>query len=142
MGKRLIAVLVTIVLLTTNIVTAKAADVPQNVVATDHQLYGYAEMVEDIILLAYKYPDIISISTMGNSAYGRNIPVVIIGNTNAPKENPGAVHDTCQGIHVQPAYNGDDRVCLRQLLCEHRKWYYICGAFFKCLFSYYSDGKS
>ena len=69
-----------------NVCYVKASDIPSNVVATDHQMYSYGEMVEDITLLAEKYPGIITVSSMGASSYGRNIPVVIIGNTNASKK--------------------------------------------------------
>lgn len=65
---------------------ASATDIPADVVATDHQIYSYGEMIEDISLLAAKYPGIITVSSMGTSSYGRNIPVVIIGNTNATKK--------------------------------------------------------
>lgn len=86
MKKCLISFLLIIIILGANSRDVEAGDYPQNIVATDHQLYTYGEMIEDISLLVSKYPDIVSLSTIGNSSYGRNIPVVIIGNVNAPKK--------------------------------------------------------
>ncbi|MBE5829084.1 MAG: hypothetical protein E7305_06440 [Butyrivibrio sp.] len=86
MRKYLIAGLIFFTIILTNASWVKAVDIPGNVVATDHQMYTYAEMIEDINLLASKYPGIISVTSMGTSSYGRNIPAVIIGNPNASKK--------------------------------------------------------
>ncbi len=63
-----------------------ASDYPDNIVSTDHQTYSYAEMMEDISMLCGKYPGILSRGSVGLSSYGRDIPVIIIGNPDASKK--------------------------------------------------------
>ena len=63
-----------------------AAEYPDKIVATDHQAYSYGEMMEDIGQLCGKYPGILTRGSVGQSSYGRDIPVVIIGNPEAGKK--------------------------------------------------------
>ncbi len=83
MRRYLLLTLLVIVLFFNNVCHIKASEFPPDVVITDHQMYTYGEMVDDIGILAAKYPGIITVSSMGTSSYGRNIPAVIIGNTNS-----------------------------------------------------------
>ena len=46
-------------------------------------LYTYEQMVEDMATLASKHPDIVTVSSIGTSELGRDIPVIRIGNENA-----------------------------------------------------------
>ena len=48
--------------------------------------YTYSEMVDDLALLAEKYPDKMTYSSIGSSLDGRNIYAVKLGNPNAEKQ--------------------------------------------------------
>lgn len=45
--------------------------------------YTYEQMQKDIASLAKKYPDIITVSTIGKSELGKELPVMILGDPNA-----------------------------------------------------------
>lgn len=48
-------------------------------------LYTYGEMCKDLAELSVAYPEYITLSSMGVSTLGLNIPVVVLGNPAAPK---------------------------------------------------------
>jgi len=56
--------------------------------------YSYSEMLSDIATLAGKYPDLITVESIGSSEQGRDLPVVILGNKNAEYHVfiQGAIH--------------------------------------------------
>ena len=53
-----------------------------SVVKLNH-VYGYEQMQADILQLAQMYPEILSVSSIGASELGRDIPVLRIGNKDA-----------------------------------------------------------
>lgn len=55
------------------------------IVSINHKKYSYAEMKNDIKLLAEKYPDKVSYNVIGKSEDGRNIYDVVLGNPEAKK---------------------------------------------------------
>lgn len=56
-----------------------------DVVNTSEALYTYAQMAEDLALLEEKYPEAISLQSLGTSVLGREIYQVILGNPSANK---------------------------------------------------------
>lgn len=72
-----------LVLLFTLPVYASDTDIPKNIVNTSKHNYSFAEMQEDIQLLAQKYPDKITVSVVGTSVDGRAVYQVIMGNPQA-----------------------------------------------------------
>ncbi|MDD6035997.1 MAG: M14 family zinc carboxypeptidase [Lachnospiraceae bacterium] len=73
--------------------------IPDDIVDTGKEPYTYDEMCEDLELLAYAYPDIISLSWEGKSADGRRIPAVLFG-------NPEAEHT----LFIQAAIHGREHL--------------------------------
>ncbi|MCH5272901.1 MAG: peptidase [Lachnospiraceae bacterium] len=59
--------------------------IPEDIVDTSKEPYTYEEMCEDIEMLAYAYPDIVSVTWEGYSADGRGIPAVKFGNPDAER---------------------------------------------------------
>ena len=55
----------------------------EKIVDDSNHTYSYAEMQEDIDLLAKKHPDKVKISTIGTTVDGRAIYQVVIGNSNS-----------------------------------------------------------
>lgn len=47
--------------------------------------YGYYELMSDVEMLIEKYPDILSHSSLGTSEFGREIPLLIMGNKTSEK---------------------------------------------------------
>ncbi len=56
------------------------------VVATDHAAYSHDEMMSDLETLAESYPGIFSYHSIGHSLDGREIPVAVLGNPDAPEQ--------------------------------------------------------
>lgn len=56
---------------------------PEDIVDTSKEPYTYEELCEDLELLAYAYPEIISVTWEGCSADGREIPAVRFGSPDA-----------------------------------------------------------
>lgn len=73
--------------------------IPDDIVDTGKEPYTYDEMCEDLELLAYAYPDIISLSWEGKSADERRIPAVFFG-------NPEAEHT----LFIQAAIHGREHL--------------------------------
>lgn len=48
--------------------------------------YAYEEMMEDIGLLMAKFPEYLTLRTIGQSVYGRDIPLIILGDPDNPKK--------------------------------------------------------
>lgn len=130
MKKQLLALIFSLILFISHTITAAAADIPSDVVLTDHQMYTYGEMMEDIGLLASKYPGIISVSSIGSSSYGRNIPVVIIGNPAASKK-----------ILIQSTIHAREYMCSQmtmeiiEYICSNYSSMYVNGIPYTELFS-------
>ena len=63
-------------------------------VLTPTTKYTYEQMVTDMGSLQAAYPDSVRLSSIGKSEQGRNIPVMIVGNPDAPKHviMQGAMH--------------------------------------------------
>ena len=76
-----------------------AVIVPEDIVDTSKEPYTYQEMCEDLELLAYAYPDIVSLTWPGTSADGRAIPAVLFG-------NPAAE----QTVFIQAAIHGREHL--------------------------------
>ena len=57
-------------------------------------VYSYDEMVKDMAALAAQYPEIVTVSSIGSSELGRDIPVICIGNPEAEHHVllQGAIH--------------------------------------------------
>ncbi len=72
-----------------------AVVIPEDIVDTSKEPYTYVEMCEDLELLAYAYPDIVSLAWPGTSADGRAIPAVLFGNPEAE-----------QTVFIQAAIHG------------------------------------
>jgi len=66
-----------------------------DIVDRSKHIYSFAEMQEDIGLLAEKYPDRIEVSSVGTSVDGRAIYQIILGNKNAKN-----------AIYIQAAIHG------------------------------------
>lgn len=73
--------------------------IPEKIVDTSKEPYIYTELCEDVELLAYAYPDIISVSWEGKSADGRDIPAVLFGNPEAE-----------QTVFIQAAIHGREHL--------------------------------
>lgn len=86
----------------------------------DHDLYTYEEMVEDITLLQERYPHLLRTSVTGQSADGRNLYELTLGNPSAPKHI--LIH---AGIHAREHAN--PYLVMEQL--EHCLTYYDSGCF-------------
>ena len=63
---------------------ALTPDPSGNIVQTTSALYSYEEMMDDIDLLVSTYPELLSSGILCNSYEGRPIPVLALGNPNAP----------------------------------------------------------
>ena len=76
-----------------------AVIIPEKIVDTSKEPYIYAELCEDVKLLSYAYPDIISVSWEGKSADGREIPAILFGNPEAE-----------QTVFIQAAIHGREHL--------------------------------
>ncbi|MGN1123799.1 MAG: M14 family zinc carboxypeptidase [Eubacterium sp.] len=65
--------------------TAYAKDGKNSIVSTDHQIYSYKELEQDLAQLEEKYPNRCAVNILGQTADERNIYEVRIGNENAKK---------------------------------------------------------
>lgn len=84
---------------------------PEDIVDTSKEPYTYEEMCEDLGWLSYAYPDRLSYKMAGQSADGRDIPVVLFGNPEAE-----------QTVFVQAAIHGREH--LTALLVMEQLEYY------------------
>lgn len=84
---------------------------PEDIVDTSKEPYTYEEMCEDLGWLSYAYPDRLSYEMAGQSADGRDIPVVLFGNPEAE-----------QTVFVQAAIHGREH--LTTLLVMEQLEYY------------------
>lgn len=84
---------------------------PEDIVDTSKEPYTYEEMCEDLGWLSYAYPDRLSYEMAGQSADGRDIPVVLFGNPEAE-----------QTVFVQAAIHGREH--LTALLVMEQLEYY------------------
>ena len=73
--------------------------IPEDIVDTSKEPYLYEELCEDVRLLAYAYPEIVSVSWEGESADGRAIPAVLFGNPDAE-----------QTVFIQAAIHGREHL--------------------------------
>ncbi len=73
--------------------------IPEDIVDTSKELYIYEELCEDVKLLAYAYPESVSVSWEGKSADGREIPAVLFGNPEAE-----------QTVFIQAAIHGREHL--------------------------------
>lgn len=73
--------------------------IPEKIVDTSKEPYTYVELCEDVKLLAYAYPEIVSVSWEGKSADGREIPVILFGNPEAE-----------QTVFIQAAIHGREHL--------------------------------
>jgi len=78
---------------------APAVIIPEDIVDTSKEPYTYEEMCEDLELLAYAYPEIVSLTWAGESADGRAIPAVLFGNPEAE-----------QTVFIQAAIHGREHL--------------------------------
>lgn len=86
----------------------------------DYDIYTYEEMEEDILQLQARYPQLLHVNITGQSADGRNLYELILGNTAAPQ------HMLVQaGIHAREYAN--PYLVMEQL--EQCLCYYDCGYF-------------
>lgn len=81
--KKIILLIPLLLLFFASPVYASDVTIPDNIVDTSKHNYSFAEMQEDILLLAQKYPDKITVSVIGTSVDGRAIYQVIMGNPQA-----------------------------------------------------------
>ena len=51
-----------------------------NIVSTASQYYGYEEMMADVDALIQTYPQYLTRASLGTSVFGREIPIIIMGN--------------------------------------------------------------
>lgn len=86
----------------------------------DNDIYTYEELEEDISQLRTKYPKLLHVNVTGQSADGRNLYELILGNPSAPKNI--LIH---AGIHAREYTN--PYLVMEQL--EQCLEYYDCGAF-------------
>lgn len=56
---------------------------PADAIVCDYDMYTYEEMVEDINLLQARYPDLLSVNTIGTSVDNRVIYELVMGSQNA-----------------------------------------------------------
>ena len=73
--------------------------IPEKIVDTSKEPYLYTELCEDVKLLSYAYPHIISVSWEGKSADGRDIPAILFGNPEAE-----------QTVFIQAAIHGREHL--------------------------------
>lgn len=73
--------------------------IPEDIVDSSKEPYTYEEMCEDLELLAYAYPEIVSLTWEGESADGRKIPAVLFGNPEAE-----------QTVFIQAAIHGREHL--------------------------------
>jgi len=66
--------------------TPSPTPIPGDIVSMGDAVYGYEEMTADINKLLEKFPQYLTKQTIGKSTYGREIPLIILGNTNASKK--------------------------------------------------------
>jgi len=81
------------------ITLAPVVTVPDDIVDSSKEPYTYEEMCEDLELLAYAYPEIVSLTWEGESADGRKIPAVLFGNPKAE-----------QTVFIQAAIHGREHL--------------------------------
>lgn len=86
----------------------------------DCDIYTYEEMAEDIARLYVRYPHLLHINVTGQSADGRNLYELILGNPSAPKSI--LIH---AGIHAREYTN--PYLVMEQL--EQCLDFYDCGVF-------------
>ena len=86
----------------------------------DYDIYTYEEMCEDILQLQSRYPDLLQVNVTGQSADGRNLYELVLGNPAAPRSI--LVH---AGIHAREYIN--PYLVMEQL--EQCLIYYDCGYF-------------
>ena len=86
----------------------------------DYDIYTYEELEEDISQLQTKYPKLLHVNVTGQSADGRNLYELILGNPSAPKNI--LIH---AGIHAREYTN--PYLVMEQL--EQCLEYYDCGTF-------------
>lgn len=72
---------------------------PEDIVDTSIEPYTYEAMCEDLELLAYAYPEFVSLVWEGESADGRGIPAVLFGNPEAE-----------QTVFIQAAIHGREHL--------------------------------
>lgn len=65
---------------------SKKPDAQQRIVSLASAAYGYEQMMADIPELMQAYPDLLTLSSIGKSEFGRDIPLIILGNPNAEKK--------------------------------------------------------
>ena len=94
-----------------NLTPTPAVIIPEKIVDTSKELYIYTELCEDVRLLSYAYPDIISVSWEGRSADGREIPAILFGNPEAE-----------QTVFIQAAIHGREHLT-SLLVMEHLETY-------------------
>lgn len=73
--------------------------IPEDIVDTSKEPYTYMELCEDVTLLSYAYPEIISVTWEGKSADGREIPAILFGNPEAE-----------QTVFIQAAIHGREHL--------------------------------
>ncbi|MDE7476701.1 MAG: peptidase [Lachnospiraceae bacterium] len=91
-----------------------------NAIVCDYDMYTYEEMEEDILQLQIRYPKLLHVSVTGQSADGRKLYELILGNQSAPKNI--LIH---AGIHAREYAN--PYLVMEQL--EQCLEYYDSGAF-------------
>lgn len=89
-------------------------------IVSDYDIYTYEEMTEDISLLQARYPALLHVNVTGQSADGRNLYELILGNKSAPKHI--LIH---AGIHAREYAN--PYLVMEQL--EQCLEYYNYGSF-------------
>lgn len=85
--------------------------IPEDIVNTSEGLYTYEAMAEDLELLSLAYPDIVTVTTEGQSADGRAIYAVRLGSLEAE-----------QVVFVQAAIHGREHMTA-QLVMEQLETY-------------------
>ena len=91
-----------------------------NAIVCDYDIYTYEELEEDISQLQTKYPKLLHVNVTAQSADGRNLYELILGNPSAPKNI--LIH---AGIHAREYTN--PYLVMEQL--EQCLEYYDCGTF-------------
>lgn len=91
----------------------------------DNDIYTYEELEEDISQLRAKYPELLHVNVTGQSADGRNLYELILGNPSAPKNI--LIH---AGIHAREYTN--PYLVMEQL--EQCLECYNCGAFYNQIY--------
>lgn len=89
-------------------------------VESDDAVYSYEMMVEDLNILAKKYPDRFTISSLGNSAEGRKIYQAVLGNPSAET-----------AVFIQAGIHGREYMCTQLVMkmLEYYTLYYHVGSY-------------